>query len=69
MLDLWRRPDGREPFERPCWQLELEYLVRDQATDGLSATPRHRPLPARSGSTPTEPGNPDAVGQTGRTRQ
>jgi hypothetical protein len=29
VLELWRRPEGRALFDRPCWSLELDYLLRD----------------------------------------
>jgi superfamily II DNA or RNA helicase len=35
VIELWQRPDARELFDRPCWQLELDYLLRDRPRDDL----------------------------------
>ncbi|WP_052556108.1 DEAD/DEAH box helicase [Enhygromyxa salina] len=45
VLELWRRPDGRELFDRPSWQLELDYLLRDRPSDGLSTEAAPPPSP------------------------
>ncbi len=44
VLELWRRPETRELFERPCWALELDYLLRDapREQDGSAPAPRPR---------------------------
>ncbi|MCA9687147.1 MAG: hypothetical protein KC457_33620, partial [Myxococcales bacterium] len=46
VLELWRRPDGRELFERPTWQLELDYLLPEHGRQqGLHAE-TEAPAPA-----------------------
>ncbi|PRQ07194.1 DEAD/DEAH box helicase [Enhygromyxa salina] len=45
VLELWRRPDGRELFDRPSWALELDYLLRDHPRDGLSTDAAPPPAP------------------------
>jgi hypothetical protein len=45
VIELWQRSDARELFERPCWQLELDYLLRDRPRgeiDGQLAAPLPR---------------------------
>jgi hypothetical protein len=44
VIELWQRPQTRELFDRPCWQLELDYLLRDRPQDGLEA-PGEAPKP------------------------
>ncbi|PRP89922.1 hypothetical protein ENSA5_69580 [Enhygromyxa salina] len=45
VFELWRRPDGRDLFERPCWQLELGYLLRDHPNEGLEPSGAPPPSP------------------------
>jgi hypothetical protein len=45
VLELWRRPETRELFERPCWQLELDYLLHQSARDELDPAAAPPPPP------------------------
>ena len=44
VIEMWQRPETRELFDRPCWQLELDYLMREHPNDGLEG-PGQAPLP------------------------
>ncbi|HVH98767.1 MAG TPA: hypothetical protein VM869_08655, partial [Enhygromyxa sp.] len=48
VLELWRRPESRELFERPCWSLELDYLLRQRPREPTGAPPVVEPRSDRA---------------------